>query len=689
MHDQNLQCSDCGRQYTEWMAFKQHMKTHGADGVQYPCAFCEEMFPTQYEMEKHKRVHKQFQCEFCDRYFRSASVLSVHLRVHTGERPYKCGLCDREFSQSSVLKVHMRTHAKEGHYECKLCGHTFTNVMEYFKHHMAHLEEGNLQCEECGKMFETINNKNRHMAAHRDRSGRQCHVCGKEFGRVSHLEAHMLCHSDQLPLMCKVCGKMFQSQEILTAHYSTHMTGDISSDTAVLSDGPLFCNLCGKMFKDQAYLDTHMKKHEKEGQDIKPGERILDEDVVEVEKGQFACGDCGKAFGKAHHLQVHRREHTGERPHSCCLCGQSFMLRTQLLQHIREHRSGLMMYLNLNAGQVCTTTNDDDNKEGLIKQISSGGSSNSVNNKPFLNNSNSTNPDPHHVQSDTGSDTESDIEHGAQNNGYMPVTSPIVSSNNHLNHISHPITSPSPNTLQHHPPRSSIPAQIHQPKYIDRQSSSSSTTSMPIPNSYANMNLHETSPSNHHSPAHPSSSHDSHSHRMHSSSSSRLPIRTGYSDAMSPPPNAINNLHTHQIEPLSMKDERYLYRDLHMPRNDMGLSTMNLHMQVKNEGPPNVPVNMQMLRPEPHMPTGMHISSTHQDFKQEVRDVREMNPSHHYLPYPKAYMAHPGMGTVPPHRNTFQHNIHGAQARYPPDLHHTLSNFQLLPQTAFPENSHH
>ena len=56
-HDQHLVCKDCGKEYTEWIAFKQHMKTHGAEGVQYPCGICDMVFPTQYEKEKHKRFH--------------------------------------------------------------------------------------------------------------------------------------------------------------------------------------------------------------------------------------------------------------------------------------------------------------------------------------------------------------------------------------------------------------------------------------------------------------------------------------------------------------------------------------------------------------------------------------------------------------------------------------------------------
>ncbi len=49
----------------------------------------------------------------------------------------------------------------------------------------------------------------------------------------------------------------------------------------------------------------------------------------------FRCDICGQCFVKGFQLKVHSRVHTGERPHTCKICGKSYKQSS----HLRTHHS--------------------------------------------------------------------------------------------------------------------------------------------------------------------------------------------------------------------------------------------------------------------------------------------------------------------------------------------------------------
>ncbi|XP_016989793.2 zinc finger protein 431 [Drosophila rhopaloa] len=80
------------------------------------------------------------------------------------------------------------------------------------------------------------------------------------------------------------------------------------------------CSECEKKFTRNFQLQLHLSS------------------VHRMGKMRYQCEDCGKNFASRHSLRYHVKSvHSKERPFGCPHCERRFVLRTQLMSHLRTH----------------------------------------------------------------------------------------------------------------------------------------------------------------------------------------------------------------------------------------------------------------------------------------------------------------------------------------------------------------
>ncbi|KAG5887913.1 hypothetical protein JTB14_003010 [Gonioctena quinquepunctata] len=194
----------------------------------HQCKFCMKIYPTYYQLVKHKREHEKtenpYMCPECQAVFNNVEDFSAHLRGHRGKYPYTCHKCDLGFWTKSAFDAHKPIHIlrkmkpSPKKFRCDICAKEFAKLCDIDRHSRVHTGEKPFVCNICNKRFQQAHNLSKHLLIHLHLKPFQCEICNKQFGRIDVLTRHLLTHSLDKPFKCSVCGKSFIRQLQLNQH---------------------------------------------------------------------------------------------------------------------------------------------------------------------------------------------------------------------------------------------------------------------------------------------------------------------------------------------------------------------------------------------------------------------------------------------------------------------------------------
>ncbi|XP_071523978.1 uncharacterized protein [Panulirus ornatus] len=321
------------------------------------CIYCEEEVPIiQLMSHLDSHEHQQHPCPFCQ-HTSPRLAMSRHLQEQHREYFITCDVCSSKFFDSHVFNIHQISH-KSGEYSCDDCSIKFGTVDELSNHrnliHTVKYDEKSFTCPVCEKIYGHRSKFVTHIVKlHKgkvqidglvwgSRGSLVCSICQKRFKKAALYLAHEKTHRSKR-FHCQHCQCTYPSDTLLQDHILTHQFGDYECNECNVKFASLhqlniheekvhkvklnkICEYCNKEFREQVNLICHRRKEHPESE--------------ESRKARYSCFECGMKFmvrgNLVRHLKMHDKEKVAK-PSTCNICGKVLSNKYSLASHMKTH----------------------------------------------------------------------------------------------------------------------------------------------------------------------------------------------------------------------------------------------------------------------------------------------------------------------------------------------------------------